>query len=141
MPASVPQTRIRVRVGRINWYSLPLDYLLKQPAGTLGRYLARKGRRIVVAAKAQVGVRTGLLRTSIRILMHDRTAYGQRMKIGSHVRHAYIHHQGTRPHVIMASPGRHLRFTSRGRVVYARAVRHPGTRPNKYLADNIYLIL
>ena len=33
-----------------------------------------------------------------------------------------------------------LRFSSRGRIVYTRVVRHPGTKPNKYLADNLYLI-
>jgi hypothetical protein len=134
-------SKIEVKLGRINWYPLPLDLLLKQPGGTLGRYLAKKGRKVVIAAKAQAGVKTGQLKASIKILTHDRALYGQKMTIGSKVNHAYIHHQGTRPHVIMAKPGKHLRFTSRGRVVYARRVMHPGTKPNKYLADNLYLIL
>ncbi|MFJ1695654.1 hypothetical protein ACIOHC_10965 [Streptomyces sp. NPDC088252] len=41
---------------------------------------------------------------------------------------------GTRPHVIRPRRAQALRFTVGGRVVYAAYARHPGTRPNNFLA-------
>lgn len=43
---------------------------------------------------------------------------------------------GTPPHIIRAirnRPNATLRFMVGGRIVYARAVRHPGTKPNNFL--------
>jgi hypothetical protein len=116
-----------------------LDTLLNSPLGLVGRHLAAKGRKIVVAAKAQVGVDTGRLRASIH-MRHLRSAAGQYIEVGSSVRHALAHHEGTRPHMIVPNRARVLRFSAGGRVVYTHMVRHPGTRPNKYLTDNLYLI-
>jgi hypothetical protein len=43
---------------------------------------------------------------------------------------------GTRPHIIRPRrPEGVLRFTVNGRVVYARYVNHPGTRPNRFLLE------
>jgi hypothetical protein len=43
---------------------------------------------------------------------------------------------GTRPHIIRPRrPGGVLRFEIGGRVVYARYVQHPGTRPNGFLIE------
>ena len=72
-------------------------------------------------------------------MQHDRAAYGQMMKIGSDVRHALWHHEGTRPHAIVGR--RVLRFVKNGKVVFAHKVAHPGTRPNKYLSDNLGIFL
>jgi len=44
-----------------------LDFLLNNPRGGVGLYLRRKGFRVAVAAKAQVGVQTGALRASIHM--------------------------------------------------------------------------
>jgi hypothetical protein len=49
--------------------------------------------------------------------------------------YALAHHEGTAPHVIRPKSGKMLRFVSRGQVVYAHVVNHPGTKANKYLAD------
>lgn len=116
-----------------------LDFYLNDPYGPVGRYMFVRGRAIVTAAKAQVGVKTGRLRDSIS-MSQERFALGQKMTIGSPLSYAYAHHEGTKPHNITSSPGEVLRFTSRSRVVYSRTVRHPGTDPNKFLADNLYLI-
>lgn len=116
-----------------------LDFLLNSPMGTVGRHLAEKGRRIVVAAKAQVGVDTGRLRASIH-MRHLRSSAGQYIEVGSSVRHALAHHEGTRPHMIFPTRASVLRFSAGGRVIYTHMVRHPGTKPNKYLTDNLYLI-
>lgn len=117
----------------------PLDNLLNSPSGEVGRYLAKRGTRILVAAKNQVGVKTGRLKASINMRQY-RSVGGQSLKIGSPLNYALIHHEGTRPHIITPDTAEVLRFSSRGRIVYTRVVRHPGTKPNKYLADNLYLI-
>ncbi len=117
----------------------PLDNLLNSPRGEVGRYLFERGTRILVAAKSQVGVKTGRLKASINMRQY-RSVGGQSLKIGSPLNYALIHHEGTRPHIITPDRAEFLRFSSRGRIVYTRIVRHPGTKPNKYLADNLYLI-
>lgn len=124
----------------IVWRQIPLDVMLKQPQGEVGRWLRKRGTMIQSAAKAQAGIQTGALKASIK-LIHERTVFGQMLTIGSSLSYALVHHEGSRPHVITPKNAKMLRFTSKGRVVYARTVLHPGTRPNKYLADNLYMIL
>ncbi|WP_405759431.1 hypothetical protein OG234_13145 [Streptomyces sp. NBC_01420] len=46
---------------------------------------------------------------------------------------------GTRPHVIVPRRAKALRFTVGGDVVFARRVRHPGTRPNDFLGRALRL--
>jgi hypothetical protein len=116
-----------------------LDFTLNSPYGPVGRHLYSRGRIIVAAAKAQVGVDTGRLKNSIS-MSQSRAPYGQSMTIGSPLSYALAHHEGTRPHIITPDRAQALRFTSGSRVVYSRLVRHPGTKPNKFLADNLYLI-
>lgn len=119
-------------------YKPVLDVVLKEPQGMVGRYLHARGVAIQTAARAQAGVRTGALKASIGI-EHERAIGGQLIRVGSKLPYALLHHEGTRPHRITAQPTGMLRFTRGTRVVYAREVLHPGTRPNKYLSDNLYL--
>ena len=116
-----------------------LDYYLNNTKGPVGRYMFERGLRIMMAAKGQVGVKTGALKASINMTQY-RVPMGQNVKIGSPLSYALLHHEGTKPHIITPDRAEVLRFSSRGRVVYTRIVRHPGTKPNKYLADNLYLI-
>lgn len=46
---------------------------------------------------------------------------------------------GTRPHLIRPRRARALRFEVGGRVVFSKLVRHPGTRPNNFLAEALRL--
>jgi hypothetical protein len=124
----------------IVWRDRTLDVELNQRAGMVGRHLHKRGTMVQNAAKMQAGVQTGALKASIN-MVHERTMYGQMLTIGSTLSYALAHHNGTRPHIITPKNAKMLRFTQQGRVVYARAVRHPGTKPNRYLADNLYLIL
>lgn len=117
-----------------------MDYLLKQEYGTLGKWMKGGARKVVAAAKGQVGKDTSALMNSIMIQSHTRSRTGQSIKIGSNLGYALAHHEGTRPHRISGRKGGMLRFTSQGRVVYTRAVMHPGTRANRYLADNLTLV-
>jgi hypothetical protein len=116
-----------------------LNFMLNEPSGLVGTHLARRGAMIVAAAKNQVGVKTGALRASIH-MRRSRRGAGQAIEVGSPLKYALAHHEGTRPHIIVPNRARVLRFSAGGRVVYTHAVRHPGTRANKYLTDNLYLI-
>jgi hypothetical protein len=117
-----------------------LYYTLKAPNGTVGRHLKTRAELIRSLARARVGKRTGALAMSLYI---NQSVFlnGQIIEIGSKLPYALFHHEGTRPHVIHARQGGTLRFTSRSRIVYSRAVMHPGTKANRYLADSLPLIL
>lgn len=117
-----------------------LDYVLNNPAGMVGRHLAKKGKEIEMAAKAQVGVRTGALRASIH-MRHSRDARGQYVMVGSRLNYALMHHEGTKPHLIAAKNAKMLRFVKGSTVIYAHSVMHPGTKANKYLTDNLKKVL
>jgi hypothetical protein len=116
-----------------------LDFFLNEPQGAVGRWLHRRGRLIVMAAKSRVGKRSGALMASIH-MRHYRRGPTQELKIGSQLNYALVHHEGSKPHQIIGK-GKHLRFSSGGRIVYARQVSHPGTRANHYLTDSLRLIL
>jgi hypothetical protein len=117
-------------------YQAALAKELKAPSGIVWKYMSRRGKLALAAAKKQVGVRTGALRTSIH-MKHLANAMGQYIWIGSNKNYAYIHHEGSRPHLITPSRATTLRFTSGGRLIYARSVLHPGTRPNRYLSSQM----
>lgn len=59
--------------------------------------------------------------------------------VGKHVRIESTHPatiyviKGTRPHTIRPKTKKVLRFRVHGRVVFARVVRHPGTKANDFL--------
>lgn len=110
-----------------------------QETGEVGRYIRKKGELVKQAAKRQVGVRTGALRSSIH-LRHGRDPRGQYVKIGSSMPYALMHHEGTRPHMIFPNGPHKLVFMSKGRLIFANAVAHPGTKANKYLSNNLRLI-
>jgi len=117
-----------------------MDEMLKSPSGMVGRYLAERARRIVIAAKMQAGIKTGRLKNSIHMRHMRGGPAGQYLMVGSNLHYALLHHEGTKPHLIVPNRSTVLRFSSGGRVIYTHAVRHPGTRPNRYLTDNLYLI-
>jgi hypothetical protein len=116
-----------------------MDHLLNDPYGPVGRYLFARGRAIMAGAKNQVGVKTGRLKASIH-MRQERAPFGQQIRIGSPLSYALMHHEGTRPHIITPNRAQVLRFSAGGRIIYTHAVKHPGTRPNRYLTDHLYLI-
>jgi len=117
-----------------------LDFLLNDPFGPVGRDLNKRARKVMAAAKGQVGVDTERLKQSIHVRNHSRTPTGQSIQVGSSLNYALAHHNGTRPRLMILNRDKMYRFTSGSRVIYTRIVRHPGTQPNKYLTDNLYLI-
>jgi len=123
----------------INWWPAA-DYMLEAPGGLVGQHIARRGELIAIAAKGQAGKDTGRLVASIHS-RHLRDSRGQFVRVGSNVSYALMHHEGTRPHVIVPSRAKMLRFSSGGRTIYTRKVMHPGTRANRYLKDNLYIAI
>lgn len=119
-------------MAKVNFYNAEMDWLLNSPSGTVGRFMAQIGRDIRNGAQRMVGVRTGALRASIH-MRHFRDPRGQYVTVGSDLRYAHMHHEGTKPHVIRPQKAKMLRFVSKGQVVMAHRVMHPGTRPNPYL--------
>jgi hypothetical protein len=121
-------------MAKVKFYDSVLDNFLNNPNGEVGRFLNNKGEEIITAARAMVGVRTGNLRSSIH-MRHMRDPRGQRIWVGSTLDYALAHHEGTAPRLIPSKSGKMLRFVSRGQIVYAHAVLHPGTEANRYLSN------
>jgi len=121
-------------MANVRFYSVVLDNFLNNPSGDVGRFLDNKGKEILALAKAKVGVRTGKLRNSLH-MRHMRDARGQYVWVGSKLDYALAHHEGTGPRTITPKSGKVLRFVSRGQIVYAHSVQHPGTKANRYLSE------
>lgn len=91
--------------------------------------------------------RTGALRQSIESgTQSSFLAGGLEGHVAARARHASYVDEGTPPHDIVPNPknligktssGRRLRFMVGGRVVWARAVKHPGTRPTHFITEAI----
>lgn len=112
------------------------EEMTKSPTGMTGKYLRKRAIILQGLAQRQVGVKTGTLRKSIRYqLVTD--SKGLIATVGANNRIALMHHNGTKPHIILPRRAQTLRFYSHGRIVYSKMVHHPGTRPNKYLTDNL----
>jgi hypothetical protein len=123
------------------FYEPVIQTFLHAPNGAVGRWLTVQGTKVVAGAKAQVGVRTGRLRESIRIQDHRPMVGGQIMKIGSTVNYAYVHHEGMKPRIITPKgTTKTLRFRTGARIIYSKRVVHPGFKPNRYLKDSLRLI-
>lgn len=117
-------------------YDVPFNRLLKHPDDLVGTYLKKRGARLTALAKAQVGVDTGDLKKSISykiITLHGSLA----VRVTAADKKAMMHHEGTRPHIIRPRRKQTLRFKQHGKIVYAKVVYHPGTRPNRFLTDNL----
>jgi hypothetical protein len=120
----------------VKWNNSEVQRVLYSRNGNVGRYLIKKAIVVKTKASAQVGVDTGALKKSIG-WKFGRNSLGPYVDIGSPLRHAYLHHEGTRPHLIVPKKAQVLRFSSKGSIIYTQRVRHPGTRPNRYLTDNL----
>lgn len=127
-------------MARIVWDNAEVYKLLQSPIGAVGLDLAKRARRVKNAAQRQVGKKTGALKLSISIDQRV-TSYGQKASVGSKLPYALLHHEGSRPHVILPVTKKHLAFVSKGRLIITNRVNHPGTRPNRYLTDNLPLAL
>lgn len=115
---------------------LGMSYVLRHPNGPTGQYITNRTGTLAILAKFQVGKKTMALYKSIDFTVVS-GASGLVGTVTAHDRKAMMHHNGTRPHLIFPRKAQTLRFYSRGRIVYAKVVHHPGTKPNKFLTDNL----
>jgi hypothetical protein len=147
----------------VTWDNAALAALEREQRRPIVRDLIRRGNRVQQAARRQirfghVGVggraaRHG--RLNLRDTIHVRLVHGGAytgflggdesglpvVTVGSEDPIALLHHEGTRPHVIVPRNAAYLVFWSdrAGRVIYTKRVMHPGTKPNRYLTDNLHL--
>ena len=109
----------------------------RSDSGPVGRDLDDMTRRVQARARTLVGVRSGLILSTIRRepLRQGSTGPYRDVTAGRRglTRYLMQHHDGTKPHTIRPRRRRALRFVSGGHVVYATRVRHPGTRGTKFL--------
>jgi len=132
-------TKFKYKFSGVKIYDEKLRIYLNTSSGDLWKWLEIKGDIAVAGAKAQVGVRTGALRNSIH-KRHLGNATGQYLWIGSNLPYAYIHHEGTLPHVIKPSasrPKKPLVFRKGTVLIHTAIVNHPGTKPNPYLRNQL----
>jgi hypothetical protein len=130
-----------IELVRIRWKETKVEKVLNSEGGLVGRHLRLKGQQIINLAKSQAGKRTGALRASIHITKRGRNLPGQYIQVGSYLPYALMHHQGTRPRVIIPQKRRVLRFFVKGVMIFRPVVLHPGTRPNRYLTDSLRKVI
>lgn len=111
--------------------AVALTAYINNPNGDIYRDLRRRANRVLRASRQMVGTDTGALKRSLRTSVV--VGPTPTVAVGSELDYAYMHHEGTRRHVIRPHLRTRLKFKVRGRIVYATAVVHPGTRPNPYL--------
>jgi HK97 gp10 family phage protein len=74
-------------------------------------------------------VDTGYLRDNIAVIKTP-----QQWTIGPvNVPYARAQEYGSKPHVIIASPGKVLVFQAGGQTRFAKSVKHPGNKPHPYI--------
>lgn len=111
-----------------------VERMLRLPGGMVHRNMERRVRRVEAEARRRApgsmgaGIRSSIQRGPGRDFRGVITS--------SHPATIFVVY-GTRPHLIRPVRAKALRFTVGGRVVYAKLVRHPGTRANNFLAASL----
>jgi hypothetical protein len=114
--------------------------LLRSPKGDVYKHINTLTQRVRRLAMIQVGKKTMALYRSIKA----NTSIGRSGPVGTVLadnRIALMHHNGTRRHMILPKRQNTLRFPSRGKIVYAAVVNHPGTKPNRFLTDPLRKVI
>jgi hypothetical protein len=127
--------------------------LTRSPTGAVARDLVRRAAVVQEAARQRIplghvaggpGTRR-VANRNLRDTLRTRIAYTNWAPpvayVGSDHPIALIHHEGSRPHVILPRRAKALAFWPRGsnQLVFAKRVNHPGSKPNPYLRDSLHL--
>jgi hypothetical protein len=119
-----------------------INFVYKNPRGPAGQHLNRMAERVVIAAKIQVPKRTGQMAAQIGVERRVETPGGQSLQIVSANKNSAYVHEGTAPHLIKSRKANgFIKFNSKGVTVFTRLVRHPGSKPNRFITDNVKLIM
>lgn len=114
-----------------------MRFVLRGQGGLVWNDIEKRTRRAHNMARIQVGKDTRQLYRSISYRVNLGSRGGVTGTVVADNKIALLHHEGSVPHIIAARKAKSLRFKSRGKIVYAKVVRHPGTRPNRYLTDSL----
>lgn len=99
-------------------------------------------RQIANQARINVPVLTGNLGRSIR---EDPQVFQGPFRVTggvtAHANYAAPVHEGSRPHIIRARHAQFLHFFWRGREVFVKSVRHPGTRSRPFLRNAAHTVI
>ena len=125
---------------------------IAQPNGPVVKDMVIRATRVQQAARRQVrmghigGAPTKTSQANLRDTIVKRVVKNGQfpsVMVGSESPIAWLHHEGTKAHIIKPKNGKFLVFwVSDGggaRKIFARQVNHPGTKPNRYLTDNLHL--
>lgn len=133
-------TTYRYAYSKLVIYDAPLNEFLNtnrsKDVKTLWRYLEMGRIAALAAAKAQVGVKTGALKKNISSY-HLGNFTGQFVGLRATRPYALIHHEGSKKHIIEPRGTNQLIFRGRSGVIATYHVAHPGTKPNRYLKDQM----
>jgi hypothetical protein len=134
---------VRVYAGPITVLRPELAAFITDPNGGVMKDLVRRGNVVMLVSKTFVRVRTGRLRTLIRLQINAKKAHVTIMAGRPGLTpYTMFEHDGTNPHIITAKKTRGrgkkrrkgmLRFTVGGQVVFRRSVQHPGTTGSQFL--------
>lgn len=109
---------------------------LTGPQSQMVRLLRDTTRQTVNTAKIRVPVgASGQLRNSIRTEDVRITGMVARTGVVADKDYAAPVHDGSKPHIIRAKNKKSLAFKMGGRTVFAKQVKHPGSRPRPFLLD------
>jgi hypothetical protein len=115
-----------------------LNRLLHGRTGDVGRVMAGFASlattEVRKVADERVQTRTGAYKRGIGSTLTS----ANRVEVRATAPHSIFLERGTRPHLIVPRrEGGFLRFEVDGRVIFARSVNHPGTRPYHILRDGV----
>lgn len=120
---------LTVKGGQIRIDRSRLERMLRLPGGLVHRNLSRRAERVVNAARNYAPGSMG------RGIVWHIEGQGRDLSAvitSTHRATQYVVN-GTRPHLIRPVRAQALRFTTGGRIVFAKLVHHPGTQPNDFL--------
>jgi hypothetical protein len=99
-----------------------------------GSFLRNLTGRIETGARAQAPKRSGRLAAATSADdVHADGPWSLRSGVTTHVPYALFVHEPTRPHLIFPRTTQFLRFTVKGKTIFAKRVRHPGTAGQPFL--------
>jgi len=101
-------------------------------ANELEKATKNAGKIILATEKSEVPIRTGTLRRSITMDYRPIS-----VSIYPTVKYALPVHEGTQPHVIVPVKKQALVFKKGGKMVFARRINHPGTKPNRFVERTV----
>jgi hypothetical protein len=125
-----------------------IEDMLRSPSGAMGRFMLG-GAEIVRLAAIEDCPRDGTsihsvpLHQSI-VTRYEETEFGFSVRIVAQAPYAAAVHEGAKPHVINAKPGKMLAFEwptgpNGPGMYFFKSVNHPGNQGNPFLSKNLRL--